>query len=135
MTVVRPTETSSVATDKRDPVSGHRPSVDVLMLSVAREYGSKEIGAIMTGMLNDGAEGITDLHRGDGTAIAQDKESPVIFGMNRAMILAGDADIVAAVGRIAAHDDPRGGVPAALQTLCLRPPTLVVRELLHSYLR
>lgn len=90
-----------VALNQRDPVSGHRPSVDVLMHSVAREYGAQGIGVIMTGMGKDGAEGIWQLHRNGGLVLAQDKESSVIFGMNREVILNGDADEVLPVEGIA----------------------------------
>ncbi len=76
-------------------VSGHRPSVDVLMHSVAQEYGSRAIGVIMTGMGKDGADGLRELRKKGGHIVAQDKASSVIFGMNREVILNGDAnDIV-----------------------------------------
>lgn len=90
-----------VKLDKRDQVSGHRPSVDVLMHSVAWECGARAVGVIMTGMGKDGAAGISELHRKGGVIIAQDKESSVIFGMNREVIFNGDADMVLPVDRIA----------------------------------
>jgi len=90
-----------VALSRREPVSGHRPSVDVLMHSVAREYGAAAIGVIMTGMGKDGAEGLRALRRRGGLILAQDEHSSVIFGMNREVILNGDADEVLPVGGIA----------------------------------
>jgi two-component system chemotaxis response regulator CheB len=81
----------------REPVSGHRPSVDVLMHSVAREYGPRALGVIMTGMGKDGADGIKELHKRGGYILAQDKDSSVIFGMNREVVLNGDADEVLSV--------------------------------------
>ena len=84
-----------------EPVNGHRPSVDVLMHSVAREYGERAIGVIMTGMGKDGAEGIRELKQKGGYVIAQDKDSSVIFGMNREVIKNRDADRVAGVTDIA----------------------------------
>jgi two-component system chemotaxis response regulator CheB len=90
-----------VALSQKDPVSGHRPSVDVLMHSVALEYGSRALGLIMTGMGRDGAQGIKELHNKGGYIIAQDKESSVIFGMNREVILNGDADEVMPLRQIA----------------------------------
>jgi len=90
-----------VELNQKDPVSGHRPSVDVLMHSVAREYGPRAVGVIMTGMGKDGAEGLRELHRRGGLVIAQDKETSVIFGMNREVIANGDADLVLPVDRIA----------------------------------
>lgn len=102
LTVTRsPGAAPSVALNRRAHVSGHRPSVDVLVGSVAREYGPRSVGVIMTGMGRDGADGMAELHRRGGYVIAQDKESSVIFGMNREVILNGDADAIAPVGRIA----------------------------------
>ncbi len=100
MIVLRASARPRVSLNKRELVSGHRPSVDVLMHSVAREYGSRAIGVIMTGMGKDGADGIGQLHRGGGLVLAQDKESSVIFGMNREVILNGDADEVVSVESI-----------------------------------
>ncbi len=89
-----------VTLNQRDPVSGHRPSVDVLMRSVAREYGSRAVGVIMTGMGKDGADGIRELHHSGGRILAQDKVSSVIYGMNREVIMNGDADDVLGVSEI-----------------------------------
>ncbi len=71
------------------------------MHSVAREYGERAIGVIMTGMGRDGADGIRELRRNGGTILAQDKESSVIYGMNREVIQNGDADEILSVERIA----------------------------------
>lgn len=68
------------------PVSGHRPSADVLFQSVAAEYGSSATGLIMTGMGNDGAEGIGEIMAKGGLSVAQDEESCVVFGMPKAAI-------------------------------------------------
>jgi two-component system, chemotaxis family, protein-glutamate methylesterase/glutaminase len=89
-----------VLLNQKPNVSGHRPSVDVLMHSVALEYGNLAIGVIMTGMGRDGADGLHALHGRGGYIFAQDKESSVIFGMNREVIVAGDADAVLSVEKI-----------------------------------
>lgn len=68
------------------PVSGHRPSVDVLMESVAKIKYLKKIGVILTGMGNDGSRGIKFIKDNRGFTIAQDKESCVVFGMPKAAI-------------------------------------------------
>jgi two-component system chemotaxis response regulator CheB len=94
MVVLRYAADPKVMLFSREPVSGHRPSVDVLMHSAAREYGPRTIGIIMTGMGRDGADGIKDIHKVGGYVLAQDKESSVIFGMNREVIVNGDADEV-----------------------------------------
>ncbi|HUX22047.1 MAG TPA: chemotaxis response regulator protein-glutamate methylesterase [Spirochaetia bacterium] len=101
ITVVRAFPQPRITLSQSDPVSGHRPSVDVLMHSVASEYGSSAVGVIMTGMGKDGAAGIKELHNKGALIIAQDKESSVIFGMNREVIVNGDADAIAPVDRIA----------------------------------
>jgi two-component system chemotaxis response regulator CheB len=64
-------------------VSGHRPSVDVLFRSAARLVGKKAVGAILTGMGKDGAEGLLDLRNAGGTTLGQDEASSLIYGMPR----------------------------------------------------
>jgi two-component system, chemotaxis family, protein-glutamate methylesterase/glutaminase len=66
------------------PVSGHRPSVDVLFRSGARILGSAGIGVILTGMGKDGAEGMLEFRRAGATTLGQDEESSLIYGMPRA---------------------------------------------------
>lgn len=90
-----------VSLDQSENVNGHRPSVDVLMRSVAMEYGGRAVGVIMTGMGRDGAEGLRDLRRRGGHVIAQDRESSVIYGMNREVVQNGSADEVVPVDHIA----------------------------------
>jgi two-component system chemotaxis response regulator CheB len=114
MTVTRFGAEPRVQLNQRDPVNGHRPSVDELMHSVAREYGSRSVGVIMTGMGKDGADGLHELRRRGGYVIAQDKESSVIYGMNREVVQNGDANEVAPVYAIAARivDRLNAGVAA-----------------------
>lgn len=68
------------------PVNGHRPSVDVLFNSVAREFGMRSVAVLMTGMGEDGAAGMGHVKAVGGTTIAQDEQSCVVFGMPRAAI-------------------------------------------------
>lgn len=65
------------------PVSGHRPSVDVLFRSAARVAGPITIGVILTGMGKDGAEGMLELRRAQAITLGQDEESALIYGMPR----------------------------------------------------
>lgn len=73
------------------PVNGHRPSVDVLFHSVAREIGANAIGVIMTGMGEDGAEGLGAIQAAGGLTVAQSEDSCVVGGMPRAAIAKGFA--------------------------------------------
>ncbi len=78
-----------------------KPSVDYLFRSVAREYGSKSTCVIMTGMGIDGKLG-TKITRSSGAiSIAQEEQSCVVYGMPKAVIEAGLADVVAPLENIA----------------------------------
>lgn len=62
-------------------VSRHRPSVDVLFRSVARYAGGNAVACLMTGMGDDGANGIKEIMDAGGRTFAQDEQSSVVFGM------------------------------------------------------
>jgi len=83
------------------PVWGVRPSVDVMMLSVAEIFRGKTVGVILTGMGRDGARGMRKIKEYGGITIAEDKSTCVVFGMPKAAIDEGAADIVVPVNRIA----------------------------------
>jgi two-component system chemotaxis response regulator CheB len=68
------------------PVSGHRPSADVLFRSAAAEYGRGVTGLIMTGMGSDGADGIGEIKARGGMTLAQDEASCIVFGMPKVAI-------------------------------------------------
>jgi two-component system chemotaxis response regulator CheB len=74
------------------PVNGHRPSADVLFHSVAQEFGLTAVGVLMTGMGEDGAEGLGALKAAGGMTIAQSEDTCVVSGMPRAAILKGYAN-------------------------------------------
>jgi two-component system chemotaxis response regulator CheB len=76
------------------PVNGHRPSADVLFHSVAQEFGLMAVGVLMTGMGEDGAEGLGAIKSAGGMTIAQSEETCVVSGMPRAAILKGYANKV-----------------------------------------
>jgi two-component system, chemotaxis family, protein-glutamate methylesterase/glutaminase len=82
-------------------VSRHRPSVNVLFSSVARAAGSEAIGVILTGMGDDGADGLREMRCVDAQTIAQDECSSVVFGMPRKAIERGAAAEVLPLNRIA----------------------------------
>jgi len=64
-----------------DKVNGHRPSVDVLFDSVAKNAGSKALGIILTGMGYDGAKGLLSMRKTGAYTIGQDESSCVVYGM------------------------------------------------------
>jgi len=76
------------------PVNGHRPSADVLFHSVAQEFSLMSVGVLMTGMGEDGAEGLGAIKAAGGMTIAQSEDSCVVSGMPRAAILKGYANKV-----------------------------------------
>jgi two-component system chemotaxis response regulator CheB len=83
------------------PVSGHRPSADVLFSSVAKVYANRCLALIMTGMGRDGATEIGSIFREGGITVAQDEASSVVFGMPRAAIEAGVISHVVPLSRMA----------------------------------
>jgi two-component system, chemotaxis family, protein-glutamate methylesterase/glutaminase len=91
-------------------VNGHRPSADVLLRSLGEEFKSQAVGLLMTGMGDDGAEGLGAVKREGGMTIAQSESSCVVYGMPKAAIERGYAIRVVALDVI----------PATLQTVCGR---------------
>jgi two-component system chemotaxis response regulator CheB len=63
------------------PVNGHRPSADVLFASVARQFGNRAMGVIMTGMGRDGARELGSIYSEGGLTLGQDEASSVVYGM------------------------------------------------------
>jgi len=85
-----------------DPVNRHRPSVDVLFASCARQLGNNAVGVILTGMGADGAREMAAMRRAGAHTIAQDEESCVVFGMPKEAIVLGGAAEVLPLDRISA---------------------------------
>lgn len=82
-------------------VSRHRPSVDVLFRSAARSAGANAMGVIMTGMGDDGARGMLEMHQAGAYTIAQDEASSIVFGMPKEAIAHGGVDKVVSLDQIA----------------------------------
>jgi two-component system chemotaxis response regulator CheB len=70
-----------VELSKDEPYRGLRPSANYLFRSLARAYGPRAVGVVLTGMGDDGAEGLAELHKAGGLTMAQDEESCVVYGM------------------------------------------------------
>jgi two-component system chemotaxis response regulator CheB len=85
------------------PVSLHRPSVDVLFRSAAQAAGRNAVGVILTGMGDDGADGLAEMKAAGARTIAQDEATSVVFGMPKEAIARGAVDEVLPLPRIAGH--------------------------------
>lgn len=92
-----------------EPVNRHRPSVDVLFNSVARQAGQSAIGVILTGMGKDGAQGMLEMRKAGAWNIGQDEASCVVYGMPR------EAANVGAVEEVAPLSDVAGRILAKLR--------------------
>ena len=95
--------TVKVSLDEEPRTALHRPSVDVLMASVARVYGARALGVILTGMGSDGTEGLRAIHQAGGRTLAESQESAVIYGMPKAAMEAGVVDRALPLGHLAAE--------------------------------
>lgn len=82
------------------PMNLHRPSVDFLFLSAAKNVGADAIGVIMTGMGRDGAQGMLRMREAGAWNIAQDEATSVIFGMPKEAADIGAVHEVAPLGRL-----------------------------------
>ncbi len=83
-------------------VNRHRPSVDVLFRSVARHAGANALGVILTGMGDDGARGLKEMHDAGARTLAQDEETCVVYGMPKEAVKLGAVDRSLPLPQIAA---------------------------------
>lgn len=84
-----------------EPVSRHKPSVDVLFTSVAKQLGAQAAGVLLTGMGRDGAEGLKLMRDKHAYTIAQDEETSVVWGMPRAAVELHAAETVCSLFNVA----------------------------------
>lgn len=83
------------------PVNRHRPSVEVLFLSAARQLGANAIGVMLTGMGKDGAAAMLEMRQAGAYNFAQDEATCVVFGMPREAIALGAVDETVPLPRMA----------------------------------
>lgn len=82
-------------------IDGHRPSISITFKSLARQFGWRAAGVLLTGMGRDGVDGMAAIARAGGTTIAQDEDSSIIFGMPKEAITADAARYVLPLPKIA----------------------------------
>ena len=73
-------------------VSGHKPSVDVMMTSVAAAFGANCLGVVMTGMGRDGSDGCRAIRTAGGYTLGQDEATSDVYGMNKVAFVEGNVD-------------------------------------------
>lgn len=100
MRIVKAQGVFKVSMEPGEKVKGHRPSVDVMMSSVARAAGSRAVGVVLTGMGSDGANGLKEMRQAGARTLAQDEETSVVFGMPREAFENGGAERLVPLGEI-----------------------------------
>jgi len=101
MRLARAVDSYRIRLGSDPPVRRHRPSVDVLFSSCAEMAGARAIGIIMTGMGDDGAEGLLAMRRAGARTLAQDQATSIVFGMPKAAVSVGAVEQVLPLGRLA----------------------------------
>lgn len=101
MRLVKTQGVFKVSMDTGEKVKGHRPSVDVMMSSVAQTAGRRAVGVVLTGMGSDGANGLKEMRQAGARTLAQDEETSVVFGMPRAAFENGGAERLVPLGDMA----------------------------------
>lgn len=91
----------TVVLSSAEPIGGFRPSASFLFESVARAFGTSAVAVMLTGMGEDGVQGLHAVRKAGGKVIAQDEQSSVVFGMPGAAIEAGLAHVVLPIEEIA----------------------------------
>lgn len=101
MEVVKEGGSLVIRLNQEPPTMGLRPTVDILMKSVASIEEYAKTGVILTGMGSDGARGISEMKKRDSYTIAQDESTSVVFGMPKSSIATNNIDEILPLNRIA----------------------------------
>jgi two-component system chemotaxis response regulator CheB len=101
MRVARRSATEVAVRLSAEPVTLHMPSVDEMMTSVAQVFSGRAVGVILTGMGNDGHDGMKAIRAAQGRTIAQDEASCVIYSMPKGVVDSGLADKIVPLDKIA----------------------------------
>jgi two-component system chemotaxis response regulator CheB len=96
----------------RSPGDKYSPSVDRMFVSAAKHFGAELMAVVLTGMGDDGAQGVRAVKEAGGTVVTESEESAVVFGMPQQAIRTGAVDAVLPLARIAGAID--AGLPGAL---------------------
>lgn len=97
------TRDGRISLPTRPPIGGFRPSGTFLLQSVAKAFGRRALGIILTGMGRDGAEGASAIHDAEGFVIAQDEASCAVAGMTNSARARNAVDVSLVPSAIAAH--------------------------------
>lgn len=103
------------------PVNGVRPSVDELFASLAKAFGKRAVGVVLTGMGRDGLEGARAIKEAGGVVLAEAESTCTVYGMPRVLAEAGLADRMVPIGEMAAAIREACGEPAGVAPGCSPP--------------
>lgn len=93
----------TIALDDGPPLHSCKPSADILFSSVGAAFGAGAVGILLTGIGEDGAQGLLELKQAGSTTIAQDEESSVVFGMPKKAIELHAATSIGNIQQIVTH--------------------------------